>query len=145
MKNTNTHRGDWKKFNLCTKNQKGLTFIEMMVAVSILAVGLTMIFKAFLICLDYMNHLTNRIYADIFLDNELITLQMQYQLTGEIPVGESQVAPPFRQTTPLNFQYAVNLYPLGELKDIYQLNIVLSWKEHGQTKSLVRSSYVSHF
>ena len=130
--------------NSGVNNSKGLTFIEIMVTVVILSLGLTMIYKAFFMCFDYLTHLTNRIYANNIINNKINSLQMEYQATGEIPAGKTQFDQELLRDTPVPFQYAVNLYPLGELKDIYELNIILSWQERGQTKNLVRTAYLSH-
>ena len=127
--------------------QKGLTFFEMLVAVSILASGMVMIYKGLLLSVDIQEYLMHRLYAGNLLEQKIGMIQRDFQDAEEenflIPNGETQEV--VLNNKPIAFQFSYDVRNLGNLKKILQLDVILSWVEHGRSFSLTRSAYVSQF
>ena len=45
------------------RRKTGFSFVEVMTTVAVLSVGIVAIYQSFLKSLDYMNHMTNRLYV----------------------------------------------------------------------------------
>jgi len=127
------------------QSQAGYTFIEVMVALGILSFGIVMIFKVFLVSLDHMSHLTNRIYATTILDHYISlteldlraykVLPFQLDNTENMSVGKNRIM----------FEHNIKISPVESFLDIFQLDIELSWMEGEHQRRLSRSSYISDF
>ena len=125
------------------RDKRGLTFFEIMVTVVILSIGTVMIFRSFLICLDYLQHLKNRLYANVLMNNKITLIQQKYLLTGRVVSEETLWEKELSSQVDFPFKFSVNTYSFEELNGLYQFNMVLSWDEKGRTKSIVRTVYLS--
>src|SRR3989338_1352826 len=65
--------------DLRKNSKRGFSFLEVMVAVMVLSGGLISIYKSFFTSLDYTNHLTIRLQANILLDEKIATLNRLLQ------------------------------------------------------------------
>lgn len=115
-----------------------------MVAVAILSIGIVLIYRSFLIALDYQEHLTNRLYARQFLDGKLSVIQRDYQDKGTIPPGGTAEAhEAVINNRPVTFQLNYELSNVEVMEGIFQLDVALSWREGGRRHRLTRSVYMS--
>ncbi len=125
------------------KSRRGFTFFEVMVTVAILATGVVMIYKALLLSLDHQSRLTHRLYAMNLLDHKMTSVQRGYQESGTIPLGTSEeIHRVMLNNRPMAFQFTMNFSDMGDLEDIFQLDLILSWRERGRASHLSRSAYV---
>ncbi|MCK5581148.1 MAG: prepilin-type N-terminal cleavage/methylation domain-containing protein [Candidatus Omnitrophica bacterium] len=124
-------------------NTKGFTFFEVMVAIAILTTGLVMIYKAFLLSVDYQGYLTNRLYAMNLLDHKISLIQREYQDKGELPVqqrGEKFEVVLNRRT--VTFQFDMAFEGVDGLEDVLEMVLFLSWEDRGKTRKLSRVAYL---
>ena len=125
--------------------ERGFSFVEVMVAVAVLAFGLVLIYKAFFISLDYTEHITHRMHAVILLDNLTSQIQQKVKTEKKPPAGniESTQQIPINNKK-VNFHYQVNFTKLEHREDIYQADIALFWTEGERQIRLFRSFYVPY-
>jgi hypothetical protein len=126
------------------KSRRGLTFFELLAAITILSTGIVMIYKGLFLALDYQTHLAQRAYAMHWLDREMARIQLQYQITGELPwqlsAQEHRVRIHHREVP---FKTVVHFRILESLRNIVQMDITLSWRDRNRDFRLSRSSYLS--
>jgi prepilin-type N-terminal cleavage/methylation domain-containing protein len=128
----------WKK--------KGLSFIEVLVTVAILGSGIVMIYKAFFVSLDYMNHLTYRLHANILLDNKINELQREYKGTDEITfsVNDAKVEV-MVNNKPVDYIFGLSYRKLDNISDLLEVKLRLSWVERNRRLVLSRSAVLSKY
>ena len=125
-------------------NSRGFTFIEIMTTLAILAGGITMLYKAFFLCLDYQNHLAYRAHASNLLEHKIAlaeqmvrdykTLAFQHDAQDEAASFNGR---------DLNFHVDIQMAPAPEASSLYQVNVTISWKENQRNVILKRSAYIS--
>src|SRR3989338_11171657 len=76
-------------FNFFKRN-RGVSFVEVMVAAAILSFGIVMLYRAFFVSLNYVNHITYRLYAMNILDNKISMLQKTFEVSKIIPFTAEQ-------------------------------------------------------
>ncbi len=126
-------------------NKKGFTFVEVMVTLSILSVGLVMIFKSYFLAADRMGHLQNRFHANILLDNQISEVERRFRLHGALPLGmklsQSVDIGPRR----VEFEPTIQLKEVDGFPEIFELVLSLSWMEGSRERLLSRSTFISNF
>ena len=125
-------------------NARGFTFVEIMTTLAILAGGIVMLYKAFFLCLDYQNHLTHRAYASNLLEHKIAlaeqmlrdykTLSFQHDSQDEAVVFNG------REFT---FHVDIQMIPAPEASSLYQVNVMVAWRENKRDVALKRSAYIS--
>lgn len=116
--------------------------MEVMVTAVVLAGGLVAIYRAFFVGLDHLEHLSYRLSAIHLVEKKISLVEKEFRSLTDVDVG------PLTETVlinnrPVDFQYAINLQPVGELLSVFHLDIVLSWQERGRPMSISRSAYFS--
>ncbi len=122
-------------------NQKGFTFVEVMVTLVILSSGIVFIYKSFFLCADYLSRLSLRLDANQLLDNKISEIKryvkdshdLSFNRSGNLPIVESH----YKKT---QFFYQTELVPVLGFEDLYQLSVHLSWVEYGHKRRLSRLS-----
>jgi prepilin-type N-terminal cleavage/methylation domain-containing protein len=123
----------------------GFTFIEVMVTLIILTSGIAIIFKTFISSLDHMTHLRNRLYATTILDNRIQKLERVLRVYKTIPFDFENMDKVNVGEMNINFNPKMNIAQVEDYKDIFQLDLSLSWKEGQRPIRLTRSSYIMDF
>ena len=124
-------------------SKKGFTFIEVMVAVAILAVGITMIYRALLTSLDVQTHLVHRMYAVHLLDQKAAELQssLYFQDTSlfndrnedfQISINNRKLA----------IKTEVEFSKIGEAMRFVDADLSLHWNDRGRNISMGRRFYL---
>ena len=126
------------------RQNRGFTFIEIMVTLVVLTGGVAIILKSFMATIDQMNHLTNRLNANIILENKMASLQHQLRVYETLPF-ELEPVDNSSRGKPIHFEPKMNLSGVGDFKDIFKLDLTVSWKEQGRDLHLSRSAYLSNF
>ncbi len=108
----------------------------------ILAAGLVAIYRAFFTGVNYLQHLSCRLYALNLIENRIASAEKNFRSLKDFDIG------PLTETSlvnnyPVEFHYAVNLEPVGTLLSVFKLDIALSWEERGHTVTISRSAYFS--
>ena len=127
-------------------NRHGFSFIEVMVTIAILATGIVVIYRSFLISLDIMNHLTCRAYASTLLDNKLNRWQRLFEVTKEIPFNDKREGDTVKiQKKDVHFDYDIRTTAVGKLQNIYEVVMTISWREGGRPKQMTRQAYMANY
>ena len=115
-----------------------------MVAVMVLSGGLVSIYKSFFTSLDYTNHLTIRLQANILLDEKIATLNRLLQDQNQLTlVGPQAVDRVIIAEKPVNFQYTLDLRSVENLKGLFLLDVSIGWMEGNRRIQLLREAYLS--
>jgi len=127
------------------RNNKGYTFVEVLLAVVIFSLSMVGIFRTLIVSMDRMSLLTNRLYANLILENQIINIERNLRSFNTLPfeldpketvdVGLKQVV----------FEKKTLIEQLPELNDILSIQITLNWTEKGRHIQLTRSAYISNF
>ena len=120
------------------KGEQGFTFIELMVAVSILSLAMVMLAQSNLLSLDVHARYTNRVNIQNWAEEKIWETQQGIFETDPPKTGESS-----GQTNIKNKDYNWKLNVTGDDSgEIFFINLDLNWKEgHGETLTS-RSAYV---
>lgn len=122
--------------------EKGITFIEVMLTVIILSVGLVALYRSFFSAVNYLDHLSTRLYAFNLMEDRIAVIERDFRSLKDFDIGPLQQEAVVNNR-PVLFQYAVDLKPVGTLLSVFELDIVLSWQEHGRSVSISRTAYFS--
>ncbi|HLD69522.1 MAG TPA: prepilin-type N-terminal cleavage/methylation domain-containing protein [Candidatus Omnitrophota bacterium] len=130
--------------DLRKNSKRGFSFLEVMVAVMVLSGGLVSIYKSFFTSLDYTNHLTIRLQANILLDEKIATLNRLLQDQNQLTlVGPQAVDRVIIAEKPVNFQYTLDLRSVENLKGLFLLDVSIGWMEGNRRIQLLREAYLS--
>ena len=126
------------------RHARGFTFVETLTALAILAGGITMLYKAFFLCLDYQNHLTYRAYASNLLEHKIAIAEQMLRdyktLTSQHDAQDEAVMFSGREVA---FHVDIQFIPAPEASSLYQVNVTVAWKESKRDVTLKRSAYIS--
>lgn len=131
-------------------NKKSFTLIELMLAVTILTIGVTMILKSFFTVANALNHIGNKIIALRFLDAQMAHFHQKALNRENILEGETPAAAELKKN---GFQWRAYLSPVFyskldeeekgvEIKGLKEVRLVISWKEANRGKEEVLSAYL---
>ena len=121
---------------------RGITFIEVMLTVVILSVGLVGLYRSFFSAVNYLDHLSARLYALNLMESRIATIERDFRSLKDFDIGPLQEDAVINNR-PVTFQYTVNFKSVGTLLSVFELDIVLSWEERGRVVSISRSAYFS--
>ena len=134
---------------LCRFNAKmkknGFTFVEVLVALSIISFGLVAIIQSFLISIDRMNYLTNRLYAMISLDDRIENIERMLKVHNALPFDADKSDVMRVGAKDVSFFHRVDIREIDNLSDIFQIDLVVSWEEINGKKSISGATYVANF
>jgi prepilin-type N-terminal cleavage/methylation domain-containing protein len=125
-----------RRYNSCI--QAGFTLIEILLAVSILAFGLSKIFTVLLETSSSLMHIKNRQTANLILDAAVWDIK---EFLAEHPDVVSHSEQESSGENP-RFELEVDLERFSVAQDIYRLNMSISWTEGRRDIDLKRSVYI---
>lgn len=131
--------------NQLIRRNSGFTFIEVMVALIILSAGIVSVLKVFIFSMDQLSYLSNRVYADILLDNKMVQMSRvlnaynalnMNDLKGEteMNVGSKEIA----------FKEDFKISEIEGLSGLFQLECFISWNEKSKNIQLSKAGYLSN-
>ncbi|MBF0479845.1 MAG: prepilin-type N-terminal cleavage/methylation domain-containing protein [Candidatus Omnitrophica bacterium] len=126
-------------------NRRGLSFIEVMVAVVIIAGGLVVVIKSFLVSLDRMSYLTNRIYAFENLENRLASYEKILRIYNALPFELEQAETLQTGAKHIDFKQHCDLHAVDDFPDLFQIGLTESWLEGGVSKNISQTRYIANF
>ena len=121
---------------------KGITFIEVMLTVIILSTGLVALYRSFFSAVNYLDHLSTRLYAINLMESRIATIEKDFRSLKDFDIGPLQQEATINNR-PVTFRYAVDFKSVGTLLSVFELDIILSWEEHGRVVSISRTAYFS--
>jgi hypothetical protein len=113
-----------------------------MLTVVVLSVGLVGLYRAFFSALNYLDHLSTRLYALNLMEGRIATIERDFRSLKDFDIGalsEEAVI----NNHPVTFQYAVDFKPVGTLLSVFELDVMLTWEERGHPVSISRTAYFS--
>ena len=127
------------------RSQKAYTFLELMVTVSILSVGIVGIYRALLTSLDYQSELSQRLYAINILEDEISLLENQYRATAEDPSAENgKVIEAVLDHRPVPFTLSVSPGLSENIEGLLPVELALTWPSRGHNVTLKRYTYLAN-
>ena len=135
--------GNSARANRRPLNTRGLTFIEVMVTLIIFSVGIVGIFKTFIISLDQLNYLTDRLYASIILDNHITAIEHMLKVDRALPLETPASETLQMGSRKVVFEQELVLSAVEDFIDTFKLDLTLTWKEGTHQKHLSRSAFVN--
>ena len=126
------------------KFQRGYTFLELMVTVSILSVGIVGIYKVLLTSMDYQTQLSCRLYASNLIEHEIALLQNQFQSSGEFSSKENgKIVEVLLDRRNIPFQFSIVPAAVeNNLAGLLPVTVFLSWPDQGRNFHLKRDIYL---
>ena len=123
--------------------RKSFSLIELMVAASILSVGIVLILRSFLTVISALDLTSNRIGAMQFLEIKMNELEQKAREEGGIDPGESREEVVFGsrpgvwklEAAPLEIDA-----PPGQ-EDVYEVKMTLLWQEGNKDKDEILATY----
>ena len=127
------------------KSESGFTFIEIMVTLVILSVGIVAIYQALFSSLDHISHLNSRLYANIMLEDRVAKVERILRAYKVLPFElDPQEAVDVGVKT-IHFNPEMKISEVGDYIDIFKIDVAYSWEENGRTIRLSRSAYISDY
>ena len=115
----------------------------MMVTLAVLSVGIVFIYKSFLVSINQLEYLTQRLYATVLLDNQFSTIERNLKVykalpmslndSFKIPIGPKVIA----------YKQGMNIREVEDYPDVFSLTLSLSWSERKRQMTLERTGFIS--
>lgn len=127
-------------------NRKAYTFLELMVTVSVLSIGIVGIYRALLLSLDYQGELSQRLYAINLLENEIALLENEYKANGAIPAGEDgKIIEVELDHRTVPFVLSISSGFVQSIEGLMPIEAVLTWPQRGRSITLKRTTYLVNY
>ncbi len=120
------------------KRKEGFTLVEVMVAVVVLAVGLIIIYEAFLTSIDTINLFYNRLNAQLFISEKIG--QMQDNLDQPQSSFLFSVRSGTIKYANRNFDWQINLKLEDVAQELYQIEALINWKDGQSSRTIKRTT-----
>lgn len=120
---------------------RGLSLVELMVAASVLSVGIVMVLRSFLGEASALDYVKNRITAMQALGNKMSELEQKSKGEGGVEPADTQEEFSLNNR---NASYRLEVVPLGseEFKeDINEARMSISWQEKNNEKNEALVAY----
>lgn len=125
-------------------NRLGFTFIEVMVALVVLATGIVFIYKSFFLCVDYLSRLTVRLHANELVDEKMADISRLFHETADITAasGTSVVEEEINHQK-IRFTYHVGFEPVINNDNAFRVKVQLSWEDAGRPMKTSRLGLIA--
>lgn len=121
---------------------RALSLVELMIAVSVLSVGIVFVLRSFLTCSSALEHTSIKIKALQILEQKISALEEKSRLEKGVLPGRAQESL-ILANREADFQSFISPIDEEEFKDeINSVELNLSWKEGGSIKSEAIFTYV---
>ena len=126
-------------------SNSGFTFVEVMVALAVLSLGIVIIFKGFITSLDRLSYLTNRLYATTLLDNRITGIERMLRLYETLPFELNRKEKVNVGSREIEFRQRMSISEVDDFADVFELDLSLLWDSGDREMILSRSAYISDF
>lgn len=123
-------------------NQSAFTFIEIMVTITILSLGIILIFKALFFSLDQISYLTTRLYATITLDNRIAETEQTLRIYNSLPFDLNHTETVTIGQKQVTFKEQMNFGEVEDFADVFNFDLSFMWEEGQRQIHLSRSAYL---
>lgn len=104
-----------------------------------------MIFRGYLLSLDRMQHLTNRLYATTLIDNQISDIQRVLRAYKTLPVEMNITETAQVGGKEIEFRQIMDISAVEDYVDVFKLDISLLWNEGDKEIKFSRQAYISDF
>ncbi len=125
--------------------RKGFTFIEVMVTLTVLSLGFVMIFKAYVVAMDQMTYLTNRLYAATFLDNHIVRMERALRAYNTISYDAGEPKKVKVGSKNIYLKPSISVAALKNLDNLFYIDLTMRWTEGKYDRKIAQSAYISNF
>lgn len=124
-------------------NRRGFTLVEVLISAVILAVGLVVIFEAFLSSLDIVNLVDNRLNAQWFLNEKMQQLQsnLDRQSGMFIPMKQSGAV----EIANKEFDWQLDMELVDVYQELYKVTAKMNWAEGSKQRMIKRQVMVKSY
>jgi hypothetical protein len=114
-----------------------------MVSLVVLCCGIVLIYKTFFLCADYLNNLTCRLYASCLIDEKVSDVAKAFAEwpAKSLDFGDNATVIDVNYK-PVQFNYAISLAPLADVKSVWQVDVKLTWQDGPRHMQMQRSAYM---
>ena len=126
-------------------HSSGFTFIEVLLAVVILAGGIVLVYRAFLSSLAVQEHLANRQVALMLLEDQQTRVDLFYRANKKLPAevnGSPLLVPVGAKVIP--FQFAAVTVAGEPLPNMDRVELQVNWPERGRAQTMKRRLFFYH-
>jgi len=119
---------------------RGFTFIEVMVATCVLALGTVLFYEAFFANLDLFNYCKDSLEVALWMDERLWEASYQLRQGATLPKGDLE-GEFFKRNK--RFSWQLSAQSSGEVQDAYtlcSLDLKVSWNAGRRSVSLMRNA-----
>ncbi|MBF0523198.1 MAG: hypothetical protein HQL24_09105 [Candidatus Omnitrophica bacterium] len=116
-----------------------------MMALMIFSLGVVVIFKSFLISLDRMEYLTDRVYISTALDNRLEKIAQMLKVYKALPAQTQQFDKIDVGSRQITVEQTIDIKTVEDFVDVFSLDVTLKWNKKSKTMQLSRSAYITDF
>ena len=121
-------------------NNRGLTLIELMVAVAVLCLGTTLIQEGLLRCLTLLGRYSHTLTAEGWMEERLWQAQEDTLYSTEAAGGDGQGQIMLGNRP---YDWALTVQSLSGASQLYSFRLRMSWTESGVPLELVKERYAT--
>ncbi len=120
------------------RNDKGFTFVEIMVTLAVLSFGLVVIYQSFLICVNALSYYSTSLEVQQWLDEKTWEINDNISRTKN-PLPSSSSGTFTARNKPVSWQW--DIQSLSKDANGYQIKLSCFWKEGQRQIDLFRTFY----
>ncbi len=122
----------------------GLTLVEVMLTVVILVAGILVVYQVFLHTLSTLQYLNTRMYAQNLLMNNVEEFKLDFQKNNQIYFGPRNLVERVLVGNKIvDFRYFLTFAPVRRMKDLYQLDASVIWKEGSRDQEVSQTVFLT--
>ena len=141
---SSTGNGLGSVFRRSRRRERGFSFVEVMVTMVVMSLGVVMIYKAFFTSLNFINHVTYRLVALSLLDKRIADTEWLLKSQGVISLTQgARTESVVIHNKPVDFHFQTDFRNVGMLKGVYELELSLSWREGERDITVSRAVYIA--
>jgi len=134
-----------KNKTLQSPSRTGFTFIEIMVTLVVLSLGIVAIFQSLFISLTNISYLNSRLYANMMLDDRIAKTERMLRAYNALPLDLDPQELVDIGVKMIQFNPKMNISQVKGFIDVYRIDISYSWEENGREIRIGRAAYISDY
>jgi len=118
---------------------RGFTLIEVIMTVAILSFGIVAIYEAMFVSIDTYGYYTRYLGTQDWVNERIWSIQDELMTAKELEVGQTSGHIRRGHKT---FDWTMAVKQLDEEQQLYQIDLMLSWREGDRKIQTVRTAYL---
>jgi prepilin-type N-terminal cleavage/methylation domain-containing protein len=121
-----------------TGSNRGFSLIEVMVAVSVLALGSVLIYQSFFMTLNAFNYCRDYLAVTPWIDEKIWQVQDSLMRLGDAVQLDPEGGFAYRNK---DFKWNLSYRLIDSSQHLYKIDLALYWQEGQRKAQLIRSTY----